>query len=425
MSQPNPPIRPGEIHSPNAFELYWEKNRRFVLACGALLVGAVAIYYAVQYFAKRASDQRWSTLAAQAHLDEGYATTPASASWIEQQMQGDPMQRFRMLEFYLQMVPRTLLSELPEHLRNADLPQLEKAIAENSDGTKPLLMWAAANRARFGDDFDRAEHWLRELQSRYPDHLLVRKTDYPPQYREDRAKPAKTSPGQPPPKHTPDLATPVEGSPVSLLLAQIEQQRKFQAEHPGLYTAPDPAEKPVVVFKTTVGEFKVCLYTDRAPKHVEAFLELARSDYFEQTRVDEIVRPATGGMGGETPQEFRFGVPSTKDQSDRTKWNANEPLTEKEGVDYEANDLSHFPGMVAAAAAPSDPDKSAIKRLWINATDAGGRHDGQRVIFGRVVEGMEVVQEIAGFPYSTADESRFGRGKPREDIVITQVDVIE
>ena len=26
MSQSNPPIRPGEIHSPNAFELYWEKN---------------------------------------------------------------------------------------------------------------------------------------------------------------------------------------------------------------------------------------------------------------------------------------------------------------------------------------------------------------------------------------------------------------
>ena len=427
MSQSNPPIHPGEIHSPNAFELYWEKNRRFVLACAALLIGTVLIYYAVQYFAKRAADERWSALAQQVHLDEAYATTPASASWLlEQQTQGDPNRRFQMLQWYMQMAPRSLVADLPEHLRKADLQQLEKAIADgSSEQTKPLLMWAAANRARFEDNYDRAAHWLHELQTRFPDHFLNRQTDYPPQYREDRAKPAKAKPGEAPPKHNPDLAPPVAGSPVSLLLAQIDAQRKFQARHPSLYTAPEPAEKPVVVFKTTLGDFKLRLYPEQAPKHVEAFLALARNDYFEQTRVDEILRPATGAMGGDTPQEFRFGVPSTKDQTDRLKWNPSEPLTEGEAVDYEPNDLSHFPGMVAASAAPSDPAKSAITRLWINVSDAGGRHDGQRVVFGRVIEGMDVVREIAAFPYSTADESRFGRGKPREDIVITQVDVIE
>ena len=83
------------------------------------------------------------------------------------------------------------------------------------------------------------------------------------------------------------------------------------------------------------------------------------------------------------------------------------------------NPISHTRGTISMARS-SNPN-SASSQFFICHKDAP-HLNGQYAAFGRVIEGIEVVDEIASVPTGTF---MWVQDKPKEDVVIKSITVIE
>jgi peptidyl-prolyl cis-trans isomerase B (cyclophilin B) len=144
-------------------------------------------------------------------------------------------------------------------------------------------------------------------------------------------------------------------------------------------------DRPVVVLETSRGNIVLELRPDRAPKTVEHFLGLVRSGYYDEMLFHRIVPSAV----------IQVGVLSME---------AEVRGLEVSPVENESrNRLRNDRGTVAMARA-GDPH-SATTEFFVNVRDNREldyvRSPERRwgfAVFGRVIEGMEVVDDIAGIP---------------------------
>lgn len=141
---------------------------------------------------------------------------------------------------------------------------------------------------------------------------------------------------------------------------------------------------PVVVMETTMGDVTMELFADLAPISVRNFLQYAYAGFYEDTifhRVIENFMIQGGGMGANLV-----------------------PKITREAITNEAtNGLGNRRGTVAMAR--TSAVHSATSQFFINHADNGGRgldHRGTEAdeygyaVFGRVIDGMDVVDAIAG-----------------------------
>ncbi len=142
------------------------------------------------------------------------------------------------------------------------------------------------------------------------------------------------------------------------------------------------------IVKTTAGTFVVDLRPDLAPNHVGYFIKLAREGAFDGTTFHRLIR--LGIVQG--------GDPLSKDP-------AKAKLYGTGGLGVLKAELSAeraTRGAVAAVLLPNRPD-SAGAQFFVCVTDQPAL-DGKYTIFGRVAEGMDVVQAISESP--AADDGR-------------------
>jgi peptidyl-prolyl cis-trans isomerase B (cyclophilin B) len=142
------------------------------------------------------------------------------------------------------------------------------------------------------------------------------------------------------------------------------------------------------VVETTAGTFVVDLRPDLAPNHVGYFIKLAREGAFDGTTFHRLIR--LGIIQG--------GDPLSKDP-------AKAKLYGTGGLGVLKAELSTeraTRGAVAAVLLPNRPD-SAGAQFFVCVTDQPAL-DGKYTIFGRVAEGMDVVQAISESP--AADDGR-------------------
>ena len=156
----------------------------------------------------------------------------------------------------------------------------------------------------------------------------------------------------------------------------------------------------MVVITMDTGEvIKLELYPEIAPKTVENFEKLVNSGYYNGLTFHRIIRGfmiqggcpkgnGTGGPGWSIPGEFAANG-----------WK---------------NDLKHTKGVISMART-ADPN-SAGSQFFIMHEDAP-HLDGQYAAFGKVVEGIEVVDRIAAVRTSWGD-------RPIQPVVMKSV-VIE
>lgn len=129
---------------------------------------------------------------------------------------------------------------------------------------------------------------------------------------------------------------------------------------------------PKAIISTEFGDLTVELWNDVAPKHVENFLKLARSGFYDNLTFHRII-PGFVVQGG-CPKGNGTGGPG---------WN----------VDAEFNDREHVPGTLSMARS-SDPN-SAGSQFFICLTREHCRHlDKQYTGFGQVIEGMDIVEKL-------------------------------
>lgn len=145
------------------------------------------------------------------------------------------------------------------------------------------------------------------------------------------------------------------------------------------------AANPVVEFDTTAGVIKLELYPEAAPKTVANFLDYVKSGHYVGTQFHRVIDGFMVQGGGFTT-DF-------KQKPTRPPIPIESEASSKAG-------LSNTPGTIAMART-SDPN-SATSQFFINVADnkrldyAPGNPG--YTVFGKVVEGMDVITKIAKGP---------------------------
>lgn len=149
------------------------------------------------------------------------------------------------------------------------------------------------------------------------------------------------------------------------------------------------------------------LYPDKAPKTVANFLSLTDSGFFAGKIFHRVI-PGFMIQGGGYGEEFYQGEVREKE--------AATIYGEFAANGFGANDLHHAPGVLSMART-SDPN-SASSQFFIMHGDAGYL-DGQYAAFGKVTDGMDVVNRIAAAP--TGNMGWF-EDVPRACVVIEKIE---
>ncbi|MEO6110892.1 MAG: peptidylprolyl isomerase [Nitrospiraceae bacterium] len=149
----------------------------------------------------------------------------------------------------------------------------------------------------------------------------------------------------------------------------------------------DAAKGPKAIIKTKFGDMDIVFFPEKAPKHVENFIALAKSGFYNGTIFHRVI-PGFMIQGGD---------PNTKD--------LNKPETYGQGgpsqrLKAEFNDIPHRRGILSMART-NDPN-SAGSQFFIVVKDSNFL-DGQYTVFGEVVKGMEVADKIVSLPKNSRD----------------------
>jgi cyclophilin family peptidyl-prolyl cis-trans isomerase len=146
--------------------------------------------------------------------------------------------------------------------------------------------------------------------------------------------------------------------------------------------AQDPSGLEAVV-STDLGTFRFEFAADKAPKHVNQFVKLARQGYYNGSAFHFAV--LNGIIQG--------GDPLLKDpKTPRTLWGTG-------GMNLlasELSDMKHLRGVVSAVRIPSKPNSDGSQ--FFVCVGPQPVLDGQYTAFGRVTEGMDVVEKISQSP---------------------------
>ncbi|HZH49256.1 MAG TPA: peptidylprolyl isomerase [Nitrospira sp.] len=148
-----------------------------------------------------------------------------------------------------------------------------------------------------------------------------------------------------------------------------------------------PATAPKAIIKTKFGDMEIAFFPDKAPKHVEHFIKLAKSGFYNGTIFHRVI-PGFMIQGGD---------PNTKDPNKPETYGMGGP---GEKLKAEFNDTPHRRGIVSMART-NDPN-SAGSQFFIVVKDSNFL-DGQYTVFGEVVKGMDVADKIVNLPRNARD----------------------
>ena len=144
---------------------------------------------------------------------------------------------------------------------------------------------------------------------------------------------------------------------------------------------------PTATIETDRGTITVELWDDVAPNHAQNFLDLARDEFYDGVIFHRII-PGFVIQGGCPDGTGTGGGPRR--------------------LQAEFNDREHHPGVLSMARA-ADPN-SASSQFFICLTRDHCQHlDNEYTAFGKVTEGMDVVENIA------ASEVEPNSGRPVGD----------
>ena len=184
----------------------------------------------------------------------------------------------------------------------------------------------------------------------------------------------------------------------------------------------DKVEGPKATIKTNHGNIKIQLFPEQAPMTVENFVRLAQKGYYDKTIFHRVISdfmiqggdPEGNGTGGTSIWDHPF-----EDEFSRELFNLRGALSM-------ANSGPNTNGSQFFIVQNKNMPKRYIKQMEpagypkeiIHAYKQGGTPwlDGRHTVFGQVIDGMEVVDEIAKVKKDKMD-------KPLEDVVINTIDI--
>ncbi|SEK76741.1 peptidyl-prolyl cis-trans isomerase B (cyclophilin B) [Carnobacterium iners] len=153
----------------------------------------------------------------------------------------------------------------------------------------------------------------------------------------------------------------------------------------------------LVTVKTTMGDVKIKLFPEVAPKTVENFLGLAKKGYYDGVIFHRVIPefmiqggdPTGTGMGGESLWGDSF-------------------------EDEFSTEVFNLYGTLSMANA--GPGTNGSQFFIVTAPDGTPWLDNKHTVFGQVIEGMDVVESIQNVKRGPQD-------KPVNDVVIETIEL--
>jgi peptidyl-prolyl cis-trans isomerase B (cyclophilin B) len=169
-------------------------------------------------------------------------------------------------------------------------------------------------------------------------------------------------------------------------------------------TDPNTIEAALVTDK---GTMVVTFFPEQAPQHVKSFLKLAQDGFYDGIAFHRIVRNFMVQTGCPNSKQGAKGQPGTG------------------GPGYhlpaEFNDIPHTRGILSMARA-RDPNSAGSQFFIVHGAHADFL-DGQYTVFGKVEDGLDVLDEIASI------ECDFGpageRSVPKQRVEIQRIELRE
>jgi cyclophilin family peptidyl-prolyl cis-trans isomerase len=177
-----------------------------------------------------------------------------------------------------------------------------------------------------------------------------------------------------------------------------------------------PAGKKIAytaVIATSEGEVRIELLPELAPNHVRNFICLARAGYYDELFFD---RCRHEEINGQALQALEGGCPLGSGDSITGSigyWLKDELVP--------ADKATHEAGAVGACR--GEEADSAATRFYITL-DKAPFLDGNFTLFGKVVQGLDVVRRIYAQPVVAEDKERDGARRPEKPVVIRKVTVL-
>lgn len=172
------------------------------------------------------------------------------------------------------------------------------------------------------------------------------------------------------------------------------------------------AANPQVEIDTTLGKIRIELYPEAAPKTVANFLQYVKDGFYAGTQFHRVIpgfMVQGGGYGADYKEKpTRPPVPIESEQSVKA---------------------GHSNGVGTVAMARTGNPNSASAQFFINVADnkrldfsAPTPRGYGYTVFGKVVEGMDVVNKIAATP--TGPGGPFPTDVPKQHVMINSASVV-
>ena len=156
---------------------------------------------------------------------------------------------------------------------------------------------------------------------------------------------------------------------------------------------PLPPPAPKAIIKTRFGEIEMKFHPELAPNHVDNFIKLAKSGFYNGTIFHRVI-PGFMIQGGD---------PNTKNSLRKETYGQGGPKDEKGNpilLKAEFTDTPHKRGTVSMARA-TEPD-TAGSQFFIVVEDSFFL-DRKYTVFGEVTKGLGVADKIANLPRNDHD----------------------
>lgn len=157
--------------------------------------------------------------------------------------------------------------------------------------------------------------------------------------------------------------------------------------------APEPVTGPKAIIKTKFGDIHIKFYPDMAPKHVENFIKLAKSGFYNGTIFHRVI-PGFMIQGGD---------PNTRNSLRKDTYGQGGPKDEKGNpvlLKAEFSDTPHKRGIVSMARA-NEPDTAGSQFFIV--VEPSHFLDGKYTAFGEVIKGLGVADKIVNVPRNDRD----------------------
>lgn len=153
---------------------------------------------------------------------------------------------------------------------------------------------------------------------------------------------------------------------------------------------------PIATFKTSLGTFKAEIFLDEMPITAQNFIDLSDSGYYDGLHFHRVIK---GFMA-------QFGCPHSSDPTDPRCGTGGPPHGTIADEHPENAKISNEPGTMSMAN--TGRPNSGGSQFFLNTVhnhflDWFSPGPSKHPVFGRITEGMDVLQLIEGTPTSAGD----------------------